>query len=368
MKIILFTPNLYSGGAQRVAILLASAFSFLDHEVVVAAPSENGELVREISARCGFVNLGGGKPIKSTRQLAELVRRTSPDAVICFGIYAGIAAAISKTFYRWQPIIVIRNESVLPNEWRQGSLLNRIIGPRLSRWAARRTHIVAVSRALAPPTSRYLRIDQTQVTSILNPVIDDTYKSVRPGIRNTSLHPWLQNSSFPTFVAMGRLESPKGFDTLINAFALVRDQADARLVIFGKGGLHDALQAQINAAGLQETIVLAGYTANPIEQMGAAHAFVLSSRFEGFGLVLIEALWAGTQVISTNCDYGPAELLENGRYGTLVPVDDPAALASAMLDSINERRINQRPPDTWFEQFTAMEAARQHIALIESLV
>ena len=259
MKILLFTPNLHSGGAQQVAILLASAFSLLEHEVIVAAPSENGELVGAIRKCCGFVNLEGGKPIRSTRQLASLVSRTRPDAVICFGIYTGIAAAISKAFYRWQSIILIRNESNLHKDWLQGSRLNRIIGPGLSRWAARRAHIIAVSRSLAGPTSIYLRIDPKHMATILNPVIDDT--ATQSSITNASLHPWLQAPSVPTFVAMGRLEYPKGFDTLINAFARVRNQANARLVIFGKGALHDALQAQIDAAGLQEVIVLAGYTA-----------------------------------------------------------------------------------------------------------
>lgn len=166
---------------------------------------------------------------------------------------------------------------------------------------------------------------------------------------------------------MGRLEHQKGFDVLIDAFSRAKKRTDARLIIFGKGTLRDALQNQITSCGMNEFICLAGFTAHAIAQMSAAHAFVLSSRFEGFGLVLVEAMLAGTKVISTNCDFGPSELLEDGRYGKLVPVDDAQALADAMLQSIKEPWTAERPSEQWFSQFTASEAARQHLALIEKL-
>ncbi len=205
------------------------------------------------------------------------------------------------------------------------------------------------------------------VTTILNPVIDDTVPAAHDN--EATLHPWLLNKTAPIFIAMGRLEHQKGFDVLIEAFSSVQgNAANARLLIFGQGSLRESLQAQIDACGLRESVTLAGHTNHPIVQMRAAHAFVLSSRFEGFGLVLVEALWAGTRVIASDCDYGPAEVLENGHYGTLVPVNDAAALGHAMLASLHDPSSKPHPANTWFTQFTATEAARRHIALIESLI
>lgn len=353
------------GGAQQVAFLLASALFDGGHEVIVATPLAMGELAENFKKKYRIVDFGTGKPIKSTNNIARLIRDFNADAVICFGIYAGIASVLSKMIFRWKPSIFIRNENNLHLDWQQANFVNRLIGPVLSRWAARHSHVIAVSRALASATANYLHIDSSHVKTILNPVIDGAAVPVET--ESKKLHPWLADESVPVFVAMGRLENQKGFDILIDAFSGVKEKTNARLVIFGSGSLRDVLQAQIDSLNMEGTIVLAGYTDCPMAQMRRACAFVLSSRFEGFGLVLVEALWAGTQVISTDCDYGPAEVLEGGRYGTLVPVEDRDALANAMLDVLQQPRSIQRPPDAWFEKFTATEAARQHVALIESV-
>ncbi|MCY1274589.1 Glycosyltransferase Gtf1 [compost metagenome] len=353
------------GGAEQVAFLLASALVKDNHEIAIATPTTCGPASDKFRKKFRIFDLKTNKPIKSTASLAKIIRQLNPDAVVCFGIHTGIAAALSKLLFGWKPTLIIRNENNISFEWRQGTALNRIIGPLLSRWAARRAHIISVSRALTPATTRYLHIDQTQVTTILNPALDDTATAATNS--HEDLHPWLKDNSTSVFLAMGRLEHQKGFDILIDAFAKVRREHNARLLIFGQGSLQNHLQAQIDSHHLQDVITLAGYTDNPLAQMRAAHAFILSSRFEGFGLVLVEALWGGTQVISTNCDYGPAEILDNGNYGALVPTEDRDALASAMLESLRSHHAFLRPTNEWFAQFTATEAARQHVDLIESL-
>lgn len=348
-----------------MAILLSSAMASLGHEVLIAVPSLSSEPVSRVDERCSLIDLKSRKPIKARRNFASLINERRPDAVICFGIHTGIAAALSSLSWRSTPTLVIRNENNLATDWQQGTWLNRIIGPHLSCWAARKGHVVAVSQSLTQPTADFLRIPASRITTILNPVIDDSGTQV--GGSDKALHPWLRDRSVPTFIAMGRLEHQKGFDVLIDAFSRARKRINARLVIFGKGTLHDALQNQITCCGMSESISLAGFTPHASDQMSAAHAFVLSSRFEGFGLVLVEAMLAGTKVISTNCDFGPEELLEDGRYGKLVPVDDAQALADAMLQSVQEPWTAERPSKEWFSQFTASEAARQHLALIEKL-
>lgn len=365
MRIILFVPQLQTGGAQQAAVLISSGMIALGHNVYIAAASLQGALIQRVNSACTLVDLDSIKPIRARKKLSELVNRIKPDGVICFGIYAGIAAALSKAAWESNPPLIIRNENNLHLDWQQATALNRVIGPLLSRWAAGRSSIVAVSRSLAPATADYLRIPTKDVTVILNPVIDDT--SPRSQGDEFDMNPLPSSGSIPTFVAMGRLEHQKGFDVLIDAFSLVSRQKKCRLLIFGEGTLRSTLQAQIDALNLTDSILLAGHTPAPLAQMRSAHAFVLSSRFEGFGLVLVEALFSGTQVISTDCDYGPSEILEQGRYGRLVPVGDVVRLSEAMLESFEDANRYERPRAAWFEQFTATRAARKHIALIESL-
>lgn len=332
---------------------------------MIATTKPGGEFANKINSRCQITNLNSGKPIRAIIALSKCIDNFKPDAVICFGFSPGIAASLSKFLFRWRPSLIIRAENDLKVEWSSSRLWNQIIGPRLSRWAARKAHTVAVSRALAGATSTYLGMPASRITAILNPVIDNISK--QPDTSASNLHPWLTNKSIPTFVAVGRLDHRKGFDILIDAFSRMRQKAGARLIIFGEGSLRNNLQRKIKSNGMADHIDLAGMTSDPLLQMTASHAFVLSSRSEGFGLVLVEAMLAGTKLISTNCDFGPAELLENGRYGKLVPVDDAQALADAMLQSIQEPWTAERPDEKWFAQFTATEAARQHLALIEKL-
>jgi glycosyltransferase involved in cell wall biosynthesis len=222
--------------------------------------------------------------------------------------------------------------------------------------------VIAVSTQLATATAEYLRLPSEEVATILNPIGSVTGATRE---RDTLVHPWLLGRGIPTFVAMGRLEHQKGFDLLIDAFAQLSRDVSARLLIFGEGNLRAELQSRIDRYGLGDRILLPGYTPAPSAQMRAATAFVLSSRYEGFGLVLVEALAAGTRVIATDCDYGPAELLQGGRFGTLVPAGDPAALAAAMRGVLGDTPPPPRPDAAWFSQFDPVGVAQRHLALLD---
>jgi glycosyltransferase involved in cell wall biosynthesis len=140
---------------------------------------------------------------------------------------------------------------------------------------------------------------------------------------------------------MGRLVEQKNFPLLIRAFAVVRQRVDARLVILGgdkasaeQMAHRQELQDLAVELGVGEDVALLGYQSNPSSFLRAARVFALSSNYEGFGNVLVEALLAGCPIVSTDCPSGPAEILENGQYGTLVPVNDPGSLAEAILASL----------------------------------
>ena len=133
---------------------------------------------------------------------------------------------------------------------------------------------------------------------------------------------------------MGRLVPQKDFPSLLRAFGRLAERSDARLMILGEGEERPALEAWIEEHGLSDRVALPGFLANPLPAVRKASVFVMSSRFEGFGNVLVEALAVGTPVVSTDCPHGPAEILDGGAYGRLVPVGDDDALADAILASI----------------------------------
>lgn len=359
-RIIFFCRSLVCGGAEKVALTLAATMHEQGHEICLVTCSD--EKVTQPHQYPGqLFALGCKKPIRGLAALNRLIADYQPDAVVCFGIHLGIAASLSQFVFGWDASLLIRNENNLASEWLDADFPNTIAGPLFSRWAARRSTIIAVSNSLKSATAAFLGLPEDRIVAIPNPLCVEIHGgALEPDV----LHPWLRDRDMSTLVSAGRLEPQKGYDTLIRAFSLVQGQYPSRLVIFGNGSLRSELEAQIRSLGLEHRVALPGFTSSIVQQMSAAHAFVLSSRYEGFGLVLVEALAAGTQVISTDCPYGPAEILEGGRYGTLVPVDDAESMAAAIVAVLSGAVRKPRPDPAWFSQFSAADVAARHLALI----
>jgi glycosyltransferase involved in cell wall biosynthesis len=174
-------------------------------------------------------------------------------------------------------------------------------------------------------------------------------------------HPWFADGEPPVILGVGRLCGVKDFATLVEAFALLRPQREARLLLLGAGPEMESLRRLAHERGVAADVDLPGFAANPYAAIRAASVLALTSRYEALPGVLIEALALGTPIVATDCPSGPAEILGGGRYGDLVPVGDPAGIAAAILRVI-EGRSAARPADPeWLEQFreeTAMSRYR----------
>jgi glycosyltransferase involved in cell wall biosynthesis len=171
------------------------------------------------------------------------------------------------------------------------------------------------------------------MTVIHNPIVTP---QLLEAARAEPDHPWLRTSQPPIILGAGRLTRQKDFPTLVRAFAQLAPHTDARLIIIGEGGERAALERLIGALGLDSRVDLPGFVRNPSSFMRRARLFVLSSAWEGFGNVLVEAMAVGTPVVSTDCPSGPREILADGAFGALVPPADPQALARAMLGALEQ--------------------------------
>jgi glycosyltransferase involved in cell wall biosynthesis len=169
------------------------------------------------------------------------------------------------------------------------------------------------------------------ITTIHNPI---NLERVTQLAREPAEHPWFEDADIPVVLGVGRLVPQKDFPTLMRAFALVRQQRPARLVILGQGRGRPELEALARSLGLEHDLWMPGIALNPYRYMARAAVFALSSAWEGFGNVLLESLACGRPIVSTDCPSGPAEILGNGRFGRLVPVGDAPAMASAILESL----------------------------------
>jgi glycosyltransferase involved in cell wall biosynthesis len=224
--------------------------------------------------------------------------------------------------------------------------------------------IVAAAWGTAEDAATLTRLPLDRIQVIYNPVITPEVfqKSEEP-----LEHSWFQPGSPPVILGIGRLVSQKDFFTLIKAFAKVREIRSARLMILGEGEQRSDLEKLIQQLGLEADVALPGFTENPYQFLSRAAVFVLSSRFEGFGNVVAEALACGTPVVSTDCPSGPAEILDGGKYGTLIPIGDPDTMATAILATltvpVNRTALQQRSL-----QFERDRIVEQYVALIKTLL
>jgi glycosyltransferase involved in cell wall biosynthesis len=175
-------------------------------------------------------------------------------------------------------------------------------------------------------------------------------------------HPWFRPGEPPVVLGVGRLSKQKDFATLIRAFDRVRRARGARLMILGEGPERAGLQALADELALSQDVALPGFASNPFAYMARAGVFVLSSAWEGMPGALIQAAACGAPVVATDCESGPREVLQDGRYGRLVPVGNPAALADAILSTLDQPRT--AVPAEAIERFTRNAAVSGYLEVL----
>lgn len=236
----------------------------------------------------------------------------------------------------------------------------RYLPPLLSKMYSQANAVIGVSSVVAKDLERTLDVPADKIHVTYNPVVDETL------IRHASEpvnHPWLTQKKCPVLISVGRMRAQKDYPTLLKAFKAAREQGPLRLIILGDGPERTALEHVAQALGIADDVDMPGYEKNPYPFMAAADALVLSSRWEGLPGVLIEALACGCQIVSTDCHGGSAEVLDHGRYGRLVPMEDPEEMARAIwlaleqpvpVDKILEgskRFLCRLPPKTTWRLF-----------------
>jgi glycosyltransferase involved in cell wall biosynthesis len=266
--------------------------------------------------------------------------RIRPGHMVAVGTKANILCAWATRVPGFEARFWASLHHTLSSEmsgWREHKRLARI---RLWRRVLDRAEgLIAVSRGVADDFLAVTGIGRARVRVVYNPIVDP---SMIARAAEPPDHPWLAGGGPPVILGVGRLTGQKDFATLVSAFALVRERRPCRLLIIGEGEERERLEALAEMLGVQDALDLAGFQPNPLPFMRESRLLVLSSRWEGFGNVLVEALYCGTPVVSTDCPHGPREVLADGKHGRLVPVGDPQALADAIAESLNEAPDTQR--------------------------
>jgi glycosyltransferase involved in cell wall biosynthesis len=243
-------------------------------------------------------------------------------------LYANIPAVWARRIAGIPQRLVISEHNTLTSVSNGENDLRWKLYPELARWFYPWADgVIAVSKGVASDLALASKLSPSHIQVIYNPIVTPDLQKKSQAIFE---HPWFGAGEPPVILGVGRLTAQKAFSVLIEAFARIRKSQPARLIILGEGEERPMLEAQIRQLGLEPDVSLPGFVSNPYPYFSRAALFVLSSRWEGLPTVLVEAMFLRTPVIATDCPSGSREILGDGQYGQLVPVDDPCELARAI--------------------------------------
>ena len=324
----IFLPSLRGGGAERVMLHVARGFAERGARVDMVLGRAGGPFCREVPAGVNLVDLGAPRALACLPALVRYLRTQRPQTLLSALNNANCLAVLARRCARTPVRLVISVHNALSHAATNSPRLRGRLMPALARHLFPGAEkIITVSRGVADDLTRCCGIASEQMQVIYNPVVTPELFHL---MRDPAPHPWFTAGIPPVVLGVGRLTAQKDFPTLIRAFSEVHRQMPCRLIIIGEGEERGRLETLVRDLGLREAVDLPGFVENPYSWMARASVFVLSSAWEGFGNVLVEALTAGAPVIATDCESGPREILEDGKFGTLCPVGDAPALAAAM--------------------------------------
>jgi len=367
-----FLPPMYGNGLTRVILNLLESMIDSGFQVDLVVPNiteyhQSFEKNLPVGIRSISLDL---KPshtlfIGKIFKLSHYLKQEKPAVLMAHGDYIGVAN-FAKLVSQQQPKIlhgVHTNVSRYFNQFPgMGTKLKYLL---LRYFYTASDGLVAVSKGVAEDLSKITGIPLSHIQVIYNPVVtSDLLNQAKQPVD----HPWFATGEPPVILGAGRLMTLKDYPTLIRAFAKVRQHRPCRLVIIGEVTPHKVeLEALAEELGVAQDMQMPGFADNPYAYMFKAAVFVVSSQFEGFGNVLVEAMATGTPVVSTDCESGPAEILGYGQYGKLVPVGDANSLAVAIGETL-DHPLDAKTLQARAQDFTTEKIAEQYLRFIQQII
>ena len=309
-----------------MTLALAEEFLREGYRVDVVLAQARGELLDEVVGAIKVIDLKAKRLRNVLRPLRTYLRRERPDALLAAMWPLTAIAVVAARFARTGTKVVVSEHTMLSMTQQASGVSGLMLRVGYRFVVPRADSVVAVSRGVADDLVS-LGLDQGRAVVVNNPISQQNGGENVPA----ELLEWWSAEGSLRLLAVGALKAAKDFYTLIEGLSHVLERRPARLIILGEGALRDSLSDFSKAKGVDQFVRMPGYAERTAPYYHAADLFVFSSVFEGMGNVLVEALSAGTPVVSTDCRSGPAEILGDGKYGMLVPVGDPVALSKAIL-------------------------------------
>lgn len=270
-------------------------------------------------------------------KLAKLFGQNKPDVIFSLLSTTNVTVILAKLLSRVNCRLIV-SEHTHPSENLKNEPYGFITKCLIRKFYPKADRIIAVSSGIKEDLIKNFNVPEKKIAIIYNPI---DINNIRMLSEEHVDHPWFQER-IPIIVSVGRLTRQKGFPYLLRAFSILRKSFYCRLLIIGDGEERESLIKMAEDSGYRGDIEFIGFQKNPFKYMAKASIFVLSSIFEGFGNVIVEAMVLGLPVISTDCPSGPSEIITDGENGLLVPVGDEYALSEAILEVLTNKELRDK--------------------------
>lgn len=355
-KILVVSTALGGGGAEKVVLYLLEHLDrqkFLPLLVLLEdrqdyqwqLPPEVRTICLGKRSRFDFFHL--------VRALGETIRSEKPALILAVQMYANYLTAIARGYSGVPATLVVSEHTALTEGLKRNNLawLKRLL---VRRYYPRAQAVVGVSRGIRDDLVENFGCPSHKSLVIYNPCdVADIQRLAREEVD----HPWFRED-VPVVLACGRLHQSKDYPLLLRAFQLIVKEEPARLVILGQGEERANLEALAGELGIARQVAFLGFQQNPYKYMARARAFALSSSFEGFGLVLVEAMACGVPVVSTRCPTGPQEIITPEADGLLTPVGEALPLKAAVLRLLRDDSLRAHLQQRGFQRAQDFEVKK----------
>lgn len=339
-KIIFVIPSLVGGGAERVLVNLIKSLNPEMYDLSLVLFEKKGVYIEDIPNYVKIIDFKKRSKysfLKLIICLISIIEKQKPDIVISFLRYVNVIAVLAKLLSRTKfklilTVHIFLSETVLRMRYKKFWAL---IYRKLFMCS---DYIIVPSQGVKTDLIEKFSSDQSGIRVINHPFNIDE-------IRELSNERISEIDSESYILAAGRLTKQKGFDLLINAYKLICEDIKENLIIIGEGEEEEKLKQLISEYALESRVILLGYQKNPFKYMKNAKVFVLSSLWESFALVIVEAMACGVPVISTDCPSGPGEIITNKLNGILVLTQDEKELSKAILRLLNNDELRHKLAD-----------------------
>lgn len=356
----IFVATSGHSGVDRIIANLLPEFSRAGLRVDLLRVRNHGPWIDELPTGTRAIDLGKNHVAQSLRPLVRYLRENRPRVVLSDKDRANRTALRAVERARAGTRCFVRLGTTVSANLANKGYFEAWLERRSLRRYTRANGVIVPSIGAAEDLARTADIPREHIHVLPNPVITPAMEE-EAAKSTPAPHPWLaEDAGLPVVLACGSLTPRKDYATLLHAFAELQQYRSSRLIILGRGSEHARLLELASRLRIEDRVDFPGFVDDPLPWMRRSAAFAHTSRWEGLGIVLIEALASGTPVVAMDCPSGPSEILQGGRFGALIPLGEPSRFAMALaqaLDGVVDTAAGQQRA----HEFRTSTAAHRYI-------